>query len=108
MSRIWQNYLLKEVTKIFCLLLFSFLFLYILMDASSYFHKLSQAPLDQIVLYYLCQGSRQADFLFILALLISNIKVITSLMYKNELIAFQAAGQSLQRALFTLFMFSFL
>lgn len=108
MSRIWQNYLLKEISKIFCLLLFSFLFLYILMDASNHFHKLAKVSLDQIALYYICQWSRQADFLFILALLISNIKVITTLMHKHELVAFQAAGQSLQRALFPLFTFSFL
>lgn len=91
---IWKRYFLKELTKVFILFIGGFYFLYILIDYSAHtkcFHQEGIGLID-ILIYYLLQLSKQAEMLVPIALLISTVKVLTSLNMRNEIVAMVSAG----------------
>lgn len=97
---IWQRYILKEVLKIFFLFLFSFFFLYALIEYSMHVQEIiknNKISWISLSLYYGMLFSKRCDLLLPLSLLISSVKVLTSLNKRNELLALQAAGIPLHR-----------
>ncbi|MFZ0566098.1 MAG: LptF/LptG family permease [Chlamydiales bacterium] len=99
MMQIWQRYLLKELAKIFILFMGCFYFLYVLIDYSVHSKAFQQngIGLFEIALYYFYQFTKRADVLIPIALLISVIKVLTTLTLRNEIGAMVVGGLSLKR-----------
>jgi lipopolysaccharide export system permease protein len=99
---IWERYFLKEILKVFSLFLFSFFFLYAVMDYSTHmqdFIKDKRIEISHLLLYYTFHFLKRAPLLIPLALLISTIKVLTTLNTNHELVALQASGIKLKRLL---------
>lgn len=97
---IWQRYILKEILKVFFLFLCSFFFLYALIDYSMHMQEIlknKKISLGDLSVYYGMLFSKRCDLLLPLSLLISSVKVLTSLNKRNELLALQAAGIPLHR-----------
>lgn len=93
----WQLYFYKEIAKVFFFFLFGFFFLYSLIEYSTHMDDFFKTPtLDaaSIALYYLNQFLKRLDFLIPMALLLSTIKVLTTLNSRNEWTVFQVAGLS--------------
>ncbi len=93
--KIWQKYFFKEIVKIFVLFLFSFYFLFVILDASSHvqdFVRESKLQIKTAILYYLFQFIKYSDILIPLAALISTIKVLCSFNLHRELVALQTSG----------------
>lgn len=98
--KLWQRYLLKEILKSFFLFLFCFFFLYVLVDYSMHMQEILKNKKifwGDLSIYYGMLFSKRCDLLLPLSLLISSIKVLTSLNKRNELLAFQAAGIPIHR-----------
>jgi lipopolysaccharide export system permease protein len=94
---IWKRYFLKEALKVFCLVLFSFYFLYALIDYSIHmqdFIKDKKIQIADLLIYYGVQFIKRANLLIPLALLIASIKVLSSFNMRRELVALQTAGIS--------------
>ncbi len=94
-TKIWQRYLLKEIFKVFFLFLFCFFFLYVLIDYSMHIQEIlknDQISWGDLSIYYGMLFLKRCDLLLPLSLLISSVKILTSLNKRNELLAFQAAG----------------
>ena len=92
---LWQRYFLKEILKVFSLFLFSFFFLYSLIDYSMHLQEILKnetLSLKGLFLYYGMLFSKRCDLLLPLSLLIASVKVLTSLNKRNELLALQTAG----------------
>src|ERR1700722_2577297 len=85
---IWGRYFLSQMLKCFFLFIFCFYGLYMLIDFSSHathFHHSHQAILwKEVGLYYLADFSKRVEVLIPFALLISTIKVLTSLNQHHE------------------------
>lgn len=99
-TQIWERYLLKEMIKIFGLFLFGFFFLYAAIDYSMHmqdFLKDKKLQILDLCIYYGFQFIKRAPLLLPLALLISTIKVLTSLNTSRELVALQTAGLSFKK-----------
>lgn len=97
----WQRYFFKEVAKIFSLFIFSFFFLYALIDYSTHvkaFHK-EHISFIEIFLYYLYQLTNRADILIPFGLLIAAIKVLTKASVHHEIVALVAGGIPLKSIL---------
>ena len=95
LTKIWQRYFLKEIFKVFFLFLFSFYFLFVILDASSHvqdFIRESKLQLKMAAFYYFFQFVKYADLIVPLAVLISTIKVLCSFNVHRELVALQASG----------------
>lgn len=108
MSKIWERYLFKEIGKIFLLLIASFYFFYVLVDYSVHtksFHQESLSFFD-VILYYLCQFSKQAGLLVPVALMIASIKVLTTMNVRGEIVALAVAGIALKRLVRPLLIFA--
>lgn len=93
----WQIYFYKEIAKVFFFFLFGFFFLYSLIEYSTHmddFFKNSSLGVGSVVLYYINQFLKRLDFLIPMALLLSTIKVLTTLNMRNEWTVFQVAGLS--------------
>lgn len=93
----WQIYFYKEIFKVFFFFLFGFFFLYSLIEYATHmddFFKTPNAGAGSIVLYYVNQFLKRLDFLVPMALLLSTIKVLTTLNSRNEWTVFQVAGLS--------------
>lgn len=91
---IWKRYFLKELAKVFLLFMGCFYFLYVLIDYSAHtktFHQEGVRFID-ILLYYAFQLANRADILVPIALLIANVKVLTTLNMRNELVALVSGG----------------
>jgi len=105
-TKIWHRYMLLEFIKTCSFFLFSFFFLYVVLDFSTHmqdFVQQSSVPITKILLYYLFQFVKRADILLPLALLVGTIKVLCRLNTQKELVAFQSAGikaKTLLRPLF--------
>lgn len=99
MSRIWQRYIYREFFKIFFLFLGSFYFLYVLIDYSSHSKVYHQIEISKISFFYLCEFLKRADFLIPFAVLISSVKVFTTLNLRNELVAMRGGGLPLNKLL---------
>lgn len=97
--KIWERYILKEISKVFFLFIFAFYFLYILIDYSAHTKNFHQSGVyaSDIGLYYLAQFANKADILIPFALLLATVKVLTTLASRNELIALVVSGTSLRR-----------
>lgn len=111
---IWRSYLYKEIFKVFCLVFFSLFLLAILIDFSAHMKVFWQTDKELILGYYLAQLSRQGELFTSVALLLANIKVLTTLNMRGEITALWASGVSLRRivsplltigVLFTLLLF---
>lgn len=99
---IWKNYFLTEILKFFFFFLLGFFFLYSVIEYSTHlsdFFKDRQWQAQEVVLYYANLLLKRLDFLIPLALLLSTIKVLTSLNLKNEWLVLQAAGIPTRRLL---------
>lgn len=99
MNRIWKRYYLSELAKVFLLFICSFYFLYVLIDYSAHskaFHSESITLFD-IGLYYLCQFTKRAEILIPIALLVAEIKVLTSASTRNEILALATGGIGLKK-----------
>ncbi|NGX50561.1 MAG: hypothetical protein K1060chlam2_00407 [Chlamydiae bacterium] len=94
-TSLWQRYFLREILKVFFLFLFCFFFLYVLVDYSMHMQEIlknKSISLLDFLYYYGMLFSKRCDLLLPLSLLISSVKVLTSLNHKNELLALQTAG----------------
>lgn len=96
--KIWERYFLREFGKIFCLFLFCFYFLYVLIDYASNagsFHHHVQFQWKEIVLYYVCELAKRLEVLLPFALLLATIRTLCNFNIHNELIALMSGGFSL-------------
>ena len=92
---IWQRYFIKEVLKIFFLFLLCFFSLYVLIDYSMHMQEISKnnkISFINLLYYYGMLFSKRGNLLLPLSLLISSVKVLTSLNQRNEFLALQTAG----------------
>jgi lipopolysaccharide export system permease protein len=92
---LWQRYFLREILKVFFLFLLCFFFLYALIDYSMHMQEIlknKRISLTDLLYYYGMLFSKRCDLLLPLSLLISSVKVLTSLNRRNELLALQTAG----------------
>jgi lipopolysaccharide export system permease protein len=99
---IWERYFFKEILKIFSLFLFSFFFLYALLDYSTHmqdFTRDSAIQFSDILIYYTHQFIKRASLLIPLGLMVASIKVLSSLNQSRELVALQTAGLKLNTLL---------
>ncbi len=99
---LWKRYFFREILKVFFFFLFGFFFLYSLIEYSLHmddFFKDHHLQIKEVILYYVNQFLRRLDFLFPMALLLSTIKVLTSLSSKNEWVVLQASGLSTRKLL---------
>ncbi len=95
---IWKRYFIKELAKVFFLFIGGFYFLYVLIDYSMHsraFHQEGVRLID-IGLYYVFQFTKRGDILLPIALLISTVKVLTTLNDRNEIVALLTAGTPLK------------
>lgn len=98
----WQSYFFREVGKVFFFFLFGFFFLYSMIEYSMHmddFFKDNHLQVREVILYYVHQFLNRFDFLIPMALLLSTIKVLTTLTTRNEWIVLQAAGLSTRKLL---------
>lgn len=105
---IWERYLFKELSKIFLLLIAAFYFFYVLVDYSLHtknFHQESLS-LGPLILYYLCQFSKQASLFIPVALMLAGIKVLTTMNIRGEIVALVSAGISRKRLVRPLLLFA--
>lgn len=102
----WQLYFFREIFKVFFFFLFGFFFLYSLIEYASHmddFLKNETIEINATLLYYLNQFLKRLDFLLPMALLLSTIKVLTTLNIRNEWTVFQVAGLSTRKLLYPFF-----
>jgi lipopolysaccharide export system permease protein len=106
LTSIWERYIIKNILKMFCLCLFGFYGLYVLINYSSHsssFHHYNLSFLD-IVSYYMYDFITRLDFLVPVALLIACTHTLCSLNVHNELTALLMAGVTYRRILTPLFL----
>lgn len=104
---IWKRYFLKELAKVFLLFMGGFYALYVLIDYSIHtkaFHQEGIHVID-IAFYYVFQLTKRADMLIPIALLISTVKVLTTLNIHNEIVPLISGGVPL-KTLMRPFLFS--
>ncbi len=97
MIRRWERYFFCEILKIFFFFLFGFFFLYSVIEYSTHmndFFKENHLQLGEVIFYYANQFLKRLDFLLPMALLLSSIKVLTSLLLRNEWLVLQTSGLS--------------
>jgi len=102
-SRLWERYFAKQFLATFCILLFGFFTLYVLLDYSSHtttFHK-NQIHFQwkELVTFYLCELVNRIDVLLPFAILIATIKTLCQLNVNNELVAMLSSGINIKRLL---------
>ncbi len=100
--KLWERYFFREILKVFFFFLFGFFFLYSLIEYSMHmddFFKNQHLQAREVVLYYVNQLLKRLDFLLPMALLLSTIKVLTTLSVRNEWIVLQASGLSTRKML---------
>ena len=102
MIKTWHRYFFREILKTFLFFLFSFFFIYSLIEYSmrmNDFFKDNHLQIAEVVMYYVNQFLKRLDFLLPMALLLSTIKVLTTFSTRNEWIVLQAAGLSTRKLL---------
>jgi lipopolysaccharide export system permease protein len=102
LNKIWQRYIFKDLLKCFGFFLLAFFLLYMLADFSTHvqdFIKEGKFSVLKIISYYLSQIFKRMPLLLPLALLISTIKVLSSLNLHKELVALQSSGLELKKIL---------
>lgn len=109
--KLWQRYFFQEIFKVFFFFLFSFFFLYSLLEYSTHmddFFKDKHFQIGELLGYYGNQFLKRADLLLPLALLIATIKVLTTLNTRREWMVLLVAGLSTRRLLQPFFAVAFL
>ena len=107
--RLIRNYVLKEFLKIFFVIMFSFLILFLVVDFFDRFPRLLKrgATMDNITLYFLLR----IPYLFILSspitIILSGLFLMDNLSKNNESLAIRSSGISVFRIVSPLIMFSF-
>lgn len=101
LTKIWERYFLREMTKMFILFLFGFYALYVLIDYSNHSSSFQHYHFSfkDIVLYYAYEFVARMDLLVPFAILIAFIKTICACNANNELVALLASGIPLKRLL---------
>ncbi len=102
MIKLWQRYFYREILKVFFFFLFGFFFLYSLIEYSMHmddFFKNHHLQVAEVILYYVNQLLKRLDFLLPMALLLSTIKVLTTLSSRNEWTVLQTSGLSTKKLL---------
>ncbi|MCH9633419.1 MAG: hypothetical protein S4CHLAM7_01440 [Chlamydiae bacterium] len=97
--RIWSRYIRHQFLKIFFLLIFSFYFVYILIDYSSRLDYFTKLPALSILIYYLHLFVQKADLLLPFAFMIALIKVLLSINEHNELTSMLMSGLTYKKLL---------
>ena len=100
--RLWKRYFLSELLKTLLLFLFGFFILYSMIEYATRmddFFKNEKLQLIPALHYYLNQFLKRIDFMLPMALLLSTIKVLTSLNMQNEWTVLQVAGLSTRKLL---------
>lgn len=97
--RLINRYLYKEILTLFSFILLACFFLYALFDYSLHIKQFHQDKLPgfEIVVYYFAQFSERIDILVPLSLMITTIKVLTSMNQKFELVALLSSGLSFKK-----------
>ncbi|HEY4831406.1 MAG TPA: LptF/LptG family permease, partial [Waddliaceae bacterium] len=103
MTKIWQRYFIKEVLKVFFLIIFLFYGLYILIDYASHSssrlnHHTTSAWIE-IFRYYGSDFIQRIDVLAPFALLIASIRTLSLIRSQNELTALLTSGLKLHTSL---------
>lgn len=99
---IWKRYILKEIIKVFTLVLFGFFFLYCVFDYSLHMQDFLKDKKIQLLDFFIYYGHlfiKRAELLVPLAMLIATIKVLSSFNSHRELLALQVAGLSFKKLL---------
>ncbi|GAB4193050.1 MAG: hypothetical protein Tsb0015_15600 [Simkaniaceae bacterium] len=107
--KIWKRMILSDLLKSAIFILFSFFFVYVLMDISTHFNEIikdANSSISTIVKYYSFHLSKRLDFLLPFSLLISILKCLNSMRGHHELVALQMAGISNKRLLAPFFQVS--
>lgn len=97
---IWQRYIFGNLLKGFLFFLLSFFLLYSLVDFSTHaqdFITKGALNFSKLSFYYSYQFVKRLELLLPLALLISVIRVLTTLNTNRELVALQVAGLPLKK-----------
>jgi lipopolysaccharide export system permease protein len=111
MTFLWQRYIFKELLKCFLFFLLCFFLLYSLIDLSTHvqdFSKDGKIEAFKALLYYGHQFFKKLRLLLPLAVLISSIKVLSSLNMHRELLALQASGIPLKKIFRPFWLLAFL
>lgn len=101
--KIWSKYIIGEFLKIFFFLIFSFYFLYALIDYSTRLEYFSHIPFLSTLLYYLCIFLQKAEMLIPFAYLMALMRILFTINQRNELTSMLMSGYSYKRLLFPLF-----
>lgn len=97
--KIWQRYLIREISSSFFLFLGCFYSIYALIDYSLHvqdFRQDTRITFSHVFLCYLFEFIKRADLLIPLAVLITTIKVLFALNIRGELVALRASSLSLK------------
>lgn len=101
MIKIWERYFLKETLKTFCLFIFCFYGLFVLVDYASHaasFHRGTTSFQWKIIgFYYLLEFIKRLEVLVPFALLLATVKTLTTLNVHNELVALMTSGVKLKK-----------
>ncbi|MBS0622119.1 MAG: LptF/LptG family permease [Verrucomicrobia bacterium] len=92
--KLWERHCLKELIKTLLIVLGCFYLIFVVIDYAFHTKAFSagELPLALLAQYYSYQFSKQLQLLLPFALLLSSIKVLTTLNLHNELVALLAAG----------------
>lgn len=101
--RIWSKYLVLEFLKVFFFFIFSFYFLYVLIDYSSRLQYFSHISLVNTFYYYLCIFLQKAEVLIPFAFMVTLMRVLFSINSHNELTSMLMSGLSYKKLLSPLF-----
>lgn len=102
MTKIWQRYFIKEVLKVFFLIIILFYGLYILIDYASHSssrHTHTSSAWIQVFRYYTSDFIQRIDVLAPFALLIASIRTLSLIRSQNELTALLTSGLKLHTSL---------
>ncbi len=88
--KLWRRYLFKEIGKVFFFFLIAFYALYAVLDYST--HSGDFTSLPDFFSYYRDIFLKRADLLLPLALMISSIKVLTTMNVRREWMVLQVSG----------------
>jgi lipopolysaccharide export system permease protein len=97
--KLWERYFLKELSKLILLSLTCCYIIYSIMDYSlrSKLFTSSEMATGDLLIYYGWQFVTRFDLLLPLALMLSTIRVLTSLNVHSELVALLAGGLRIRR-----------
>ena len=101
-GKLWERYFFKEILKLLFSLLFSFYFLYMIIDYSTHLQdmlKNQKITLKLLGSYYAALFSKRFSLILPFTLLITTLSLLSSFNRRNELLILQTSGISLHRLL---------